>query len=366
MIVTCVRCHTEFSSDHMHTHVCPTCQFVFSKEGADRGGLTIVSSSELVHQKRRAHRLHEETTARCAFHPDVDAIGQCACCGKPLCYACSVDTGHGCHCEFCAAADMDDASAAPPDPFAAPPDTPPPEIEVSASAGALEKPSEEACIAWERRRHMGTRRALFATWRRTLFSPSRFFLDARASREWLSPLLYSIVWVLAGLAGAVVWKLALRGYPVVRLFFEGEAIDISLQLSPTYGMVAAAAGLSPLIALVFLLATCAIFHLSVVALVRVHGGFRATLRVVCYSTGACVFFFFPPVGGLLAGIWQTIIVAIGLKHAHRISLAAAVATALIPCALLAIGETALTSWSVTGSRLEMGNLLARLLLSLTG
>ncbi len=368
MIIRCIRCDKDFESDHMSTHVCPACQFVFGKGGKDEGKLVVVPSSESVRWKKEPHRLHEGKTTRCAHHPDVDAVGKCACCDKPLCYACSVETSQGCHCELCASADAAGGQAAgAEDPFESPTVSTPSGTEIPAYA-ARDKTAGQALVAWEHRRHTCRRRALFATWRRSLLSPSRFFLEARTSTHWFSPLAYGVWWILIALVGVIVWKLGLRAYPAARMFFGREAVDISFQLSlsPTFVKTGVAVGLCPLAAFVFLTAVCALFHLSIFALARAHSGFKMTLRVVCYSMGVGAFYFLPTVGGLIAAIWQLVIITIGFKHSHRIPLAVAAAAALVPWALLAACGLALTSWAVAGSGLDAGHVFDGLLRLLKG
>lgn len=367
MIVTCTRCDTEFSSDRLHTHVCPACHFVFGEGDSKENKIDIITSPDPPRQEKGTHRLHDESAARCSFHPDVDAIDNCSCCGKPVCYVCAVDTGHGCHCELCA----DGSGASRTTDYLTRP--------LGKEAATLQKKEQagdtkiipreiqrDLIIPWEHRREIGRQKALLSTWRKTLLNPSRIFRNIQAEDGHFSALLYGSVWILMGLAGGISWKFVLRIYPKALLLSRGETVEILLRLSTTHLMAAGVVVFSPIIAALLLMAISAAYHLSVIAFAREHSGFKATLKVICYSTGAYVFYFLPPLGGLIAGIWQMVMVTIGFKEGHHISFPLAAATAFLPCALLLAGGIVYTSWAVAGSRLDVANLLSQLLVFVSG
>lgn len=371
MIVTCTRCDTEFKSPHRNTHVCPSCNFVFSGDDPKGEKLAIVSASEFIRQTSGTHRLHEEAASRCSVHADVDAIGACSSCGRQVCYACAVETSNGCFCDACA--DMS-ASAQiaeyPPRPISKPHGD---AAEGKGAPIARQTPPDATredgpthIIPWEHRRRIGRQRALFRTWRRTMLSPIRFFDRVHPGGGYFGPLLYGTVWILLGLAGGLAWRLAAHLYPQAISLFDGESIEILLRLSPASATVAGAVLLAPIVTMFLLAAICVVFHLSVVVFAREHAGFKATLGVVCYSAGACAFYFIPSVGGLIAGVFQLFIVATGFRQAHRISFWRAFAAGLLPCALLlAVGE-AYTYWTVAGTPFDALRLIAVLFPSLNG
>lgn len=353
MIVKCVRCNREFSSNRSHTHVCPTCHFVFGE--GDSSDLKIVRSCDLVCEST-GHHLHEEAEHKCAFHLDADAIGHCKHCGRPVCYACAIETEGGYWCEPCT---QSLKTAPPPAEQRAEP-----KAEKSRRQTVSQVLARGPYVAWEYRSQIGWVNALFTTWRHTLFRPLSFFHGIPIVGDYRSPLLYGIFWTLVGSAGGFAWKLLLYIYPTLITFFEGKSVQLSLQLSQTYVLVAAALVLSPLLALMMLLAACAIYHVFVVLFTRRHAGFEATLRVICYSTGTNVFFFLPLLGALLGGIWQLVLVTAGLKEVHRISFPLALVIALVPYTLLLIIAIAFMVWAVTGNNLGVDELLHHLVFSL--
>lgn len=361
MIVQCIRCNTEFSSSHEHTHVCPECHFVFKMGQADRGSLKIVRSSDLAHLEKK-HNLLEEAEDKCAFHPDIDALNYCKCCDRPVCYACSVDTEEGCLCEACA----EQAGTAYPTAIAD-------AVRADRSRPAGDKPIEEErllpmlgrpFVAWEHRRRMGRLNTLFTTWQQTLLTPRKFFHMVPLTGDYRSPLLYGLFWTLVGMAGGIVWKVLLSIYPTAMVFLEGKPLTISIQLSQDYALVTALLLLSPLLALVILFLTCWLYHVFVVVLTRQHAGFEATLRVICYSTGVSAFYFLPILGGLIGGIWQLILITIGLKEVHRFSFPLAICVVLVPYTALFVIATSYLLWAVTGSRFDIEHLSLDMLFSL--
>jgi hypothetical protein len=323
----------------------------------------ITSSEALLQKKGQAHRLHEEAGARCAFHPDVDATGTCSSCGKPVCYACTIETSHGCQCEHC----VDLSASAPqteyPASFTA--EIPDSAVEkgesrVTGEPAGKQRPAAYV-IPWEQRRGIGRQKALFGTWRAAIFSSSKVFSHINSGGGYFGPLLYGTVWILFGLAGGFMWRLSINILPKALVFIYGEPIEIRLPFSLANVTIAFAVAAVPLIAMLLLLAMCVVFHLFVVAAIRKHSGFKTTLRVICYSAGAFGFYFVPAAGGLLAGISQMMMVAIGFRQAHRASLPLAVAAAFLPCTLLLMAGLMFTSWAVEGSHLEAAYLIARLL-----
>ncbi len=112
------------------------------------------------------------------------------------------------------------------------------------------------------------------------------------------------------------------------------------------------------------LVACTIYHLFVMLFTRQHAGFEATLRVVCYSTGTHVFFFIPLLGELLGGLWQLILVTMGFKEVHRISLPLAVVVTIVPYTLFLAFWIALMFWAVAGSGLGLEDRFIHLVSSL--
>ena len=191
-----------------------------------------------------------------------------------------------------------------------------------------------------------------------MFNPPRFFSQIESGAGFFGPLMYGTVWILLGLAGGFSWKLAAHLYPQAVSLFDGESINIFLELSPADAPIVAAVAVAPIIVLIALGGLCVVFHAFVVLFARGHSGFKATLRVVCYSAGACAFYCVPSVGGFIAGALQFLMVATGYRQTHRVSVFSAASAAFIPCALLLIAGAAFTYWTVAGTPLDFASLIA--------
>ena len=357
MIVTCVRCEKEFASEHTDTHTCPSCHFVFEAD--------LNRDKPLPGLEREPDEdpggPHEG--ARCAFHPDVDAVGCCSGCGKPVCYVCAVKTGHGHHCESCAESSGDFPNAE----YQTEPPTSAPDWSFR---GKRESDPEEQQGGFgtflRRRRKTDHGRAMLDIWLSTLFGPGRFFRLSLEEVGYLRALGYGALWALVGIAGGLLWGASLRLYQTALPIFQGETVEVLVKLTPTHGWAAVAALFSPLIAMLALLAVSAVYHLSASVFIRESSGFGATLKVVCYGMGALAFYLVPSFGGLLAGIWHMAIVTSGFREVHRTSLSSALAAAFIPCSLTFAAGIAFTSWAVAGSRFDVTTLLGKLFASIAG
>lgn len=358
MIVKCVRCHKEFSSTHAHSHVCPSCHLVFEEDTPKYGAFEIVRSHDLAKQKTD-HSLLDEEVEKCSFHPDVDAVDHCKTCGRPVCYVCAHEGESGCTCEPCA------EGAEPLRGIERRRSQPDEERESREGQPERRKASSISqvrkalpYVAWEYRDQIGRFHALSLTWQQTLFAPIRFFRSVPLVGDSRGPLLYGICWTLAGMLGGVVWKLLFANYPRIAMFLEGQPIDISIQLTPTYLVTIALLLLSPLLALGLLVTGGALYHISVWLLTRQHAGFTATLKVICYSSGANIFLLLPPVlAAPLWALWQLVLVTTGLRGVHRISFLHAFVIAIIPYAIQLAGLTAFIFWILAGNRLGLSELV---------
>lgn len=368
MIVQCARCNTEFSSSHPHSHVCPNCHFVFTEDDSQRqsaektpeetGGLDIVHSPK-IKPTSAGHHLIDEGVARCAFHPDVDAIGHCAVCGRSLCYACAEKKENGLICEPCERGSGPTKLPRPPR------EEPAEEMEPDLpKKKVLETESVSNILAlgpyveWEYRDQIGGWKAFTQTWRHSLFSPLRFFRRVPIIADYQSPLLYGLYWTLIGFAGGIFWRFLFAGYPVAISFLMREDTTVSLHASERIYTEIFLVLILPLLGLVVLLAVCLLYHVFVVLMTSRHARFQSTVRVICYSAGTSIFFFIPYVGVLVGGIWQLVLVTIGLREMHRTAFPTALAIALIPYTVLLIFSMAFTYWSIYGYDFGVFDLLA--------
>ncbi len=347
----CIRCATVFESPQADTHICPNCHFVFTErdtiEMTEKKDKKKVASSVSTEMSEVKHRLFEENTPRCAFHPDVDALGHCRRCGRPLCYACANDEGEGLLCKPC-------------EEGRSPIDVPPPPQEAVAErteSGRLRPLDRESVsnilargpyVAWEHRKQIGYVRAFITTLSQSLFSPVRFFSKTPITSDYQSPLSYGFIWTIIGIIGGIFWRVVVWIYSGASAIFKGEQLPFSFSLSQRGAVGTFLLLASPLFGMAVLLSACALYHVFVVMMTSRHARFQSTMRVICYSAGTNVFFFLPFFGALIGGVWQLVLVTVGLREMHRMAYPTAVAVALIPYTLLLVFCLAFMYWAVSG------------------
>lgn len=104
--------------------------------------------------------------------------------------------------------------------------------------------------------------------------------------------------------------------------------------------------LVPIMTLVWMFIGGGVIHLVLMMFKGANRGFDATLTVVAYSYGIQLLLAVPGCGGLVAGVWQAVILIIGLAAAHRCSMGKSATAVLLPlfvlccCACVGIGVAA--------------------------
>ena len=155
---------------------------------------------------------------------------------------------------------------------------------------------------WSQRKEIGFFRALWQTIVQVLLKPGEFFanLDTTLSR-WEAFLFYFVFQVISLAASLVV-------YYVLNAIFGKAA---GLQMPPWYAY--------PLILLILIASVfvvSAIMHLFVM-LFKGQGGFKGTFNVVAYTTATTIFSIIPYIGGVISGVWGTVVGIIGFKKVHK-------------------------------------------------
>jgi hypothetical protein len=369
MIVQCIRCSTEFTSTESSPHICPNCHFVFTEPDSTRQQTRQASSQNPEINPERlppksaksfSHRLLEEAE-KCAFHPDVDALAHCRRCGRALCYACASEGEEGILCEPCQ--EGRNPAKSPPPPKEKPQEDKP-ELQEESRATVSKALKRGPYVPWEYRGQLGGVNAFFKTWRQSLFSPLRFFQRVPIVGDYESPLLYGLWWMIIGTIGGMFWRLAFFGYPFANSLLRGEEIRFSLQFDQRILAGILLFLISPLLGLLVLLGASALYHVFVMGATRRHAGFQSTLRVVCYSSGTNIFFFLPFLGALLGGVWQLVLVTVGLREMHRVAFPTAVTIALIPYTVFLVVCLAFFYWAVSGYDFGILGLLSQYLIKL--
>ncbi len=183
---------------------------------------------------------------------------------------------------------------------------------------------------WEARRAHGLWRALWLTWRDSVFRPVPFFrrLPPRGGQG--SALAYAIVLSLIGFLFSSYWSL------VEGFLAGGEAQEGGLLLILMGSFVALLLFLIVLIPLYvgLIYALVAIIHLGFLAVGAGRHGFEATFRAVAYSSGTAAFAIFPFFGPVLSGVWWMVLIFIAVRETQRTTNGRATLAFLVPFFLL--------------------------------
>jgi hypothetical protein len=231
-------------------------------------------------------------------------------------------------------------SSLPPDipPPPPPPGAPPPSPYAAAPAG----------LPWELRPQVGFADALVDTIRLFITSPAEAWGLTREKGDLGQPLLFAVVVGWIGVAFNSVWNLIfgnlwLRFLPMLPPQVRDQ---IALRgFGGSVGSTLLALVLAPLLVIIGLFVWSGILHVCfmiVGALAGSTAGFEGTFRVVGYSSVSQLAQVVPIVGGLVALVWNLILVVMGAQRIHRTTQGKAIAGVLIPlvlccgCTLLAI------------------------------
>jgi signal peptidase I len=170
-------------------------------------------------------------------------------------------------------------------------------------------------------KHEATAPGFIDTWMAATFSPGQFFSRPARKRSSLGPVVFAmIIGAGAGFGGVVVRGMLDQSPPL-------ENIGRLVIAPPAAALWAAVS--------VFILAAITHFWL-IVAGVKPRS-FRDTLECVGYSSAPAIFNVVPLVGPLVGGVWQLVVLGVGLKNAQRTTAArAAFATAAGPLGLIAL------------------------------
>jgi len=230
-------------------------------------------------------------------------------------------------------------SSLPPDiPPPPPPGFQPPPAYAPAPAG----------LPWEMRPQVGFADALVDTIRLFVTSPAEAWSRTREKGDIGQPLLFAVVVGWIGIAFNSVWNLIfgnmwLRFLPMLppqmrdQMAFRGFGRGV--------GSTLVALILAPLFVIIGLFIWAAVLHLCfmiVGALSTSTAGFEGTFRVIGYSSVSQLAQVVPVVGGLVALVWNLILVVMGAQRIHRTTQGKAIVGLLIPivlccgCVLLAI------------------------------
>jgi hypothetical protein len=213
----------------------------------------------------------------------------------------------------------------PPPPPPLPPSLPP------------QPPRSGGGIPWDERDRIGFVTALTETLRRVLMEPVDFFRAMPVTGGLGSPLTFGLLVGYFGLAISAFYQALFQslGGGMMGGLRRGSG-EMSRYLEMFGGLMGFVITLviGPVLLLFALFIGSGITHLMLMLLGSAKQGFEATFRVGCFAQSAAVFAVVPFCGGLAQGIYQIVLVIVGLAQAHKISYGMAALAVFLPLLLV--------------------------------
>jgi len=197
--------------------------------------------------------------------------------------------------------------------------------------------------AWEHRETLGFVNAIVATVKTVLLEPDKTFATMKREGGIATPLLYNLILgcicIYINIGFQVMMGQAGR---LVRPGFHSGGVNPAVAAFSVGFMLIAWGFLVPIALVIGSFIGAGIIHLSLMLVGGIKQPFETTYRVLCYCAGSTVVFQVIPVcGGVIAAVWNIVIVCIGMAKAHEISTGKAVLGVLLPticcCGLVLVG-----------------------------
>lgn len=192
-----------------------------------------------------------------------------------------------------------------------PPAEPPPPSEPPASPVI---PWEQPGVPWTT--------ALVETVRLLLLRPREAFERVPIGGDLLKPFVFAILLGWIGTIFQTIWTVAFQGMmPSSNAYVRHPFL---VPLTAVFAPVLIATGI---------VVWSAIFHVMLLIVGGARSGFRATLKVICYTQAVQVLQLLPGCGGLFALVGALVLAIQGLATLHRIPHGKAALAVLLPFAL---------------------------------
>jgi hypothetical protein len=190
----------------------------------------------------------------------------------------------------------------------------------SFSYGTSQNSIEDKYVPWEDLENLGFLQGLFQSVQQSLLSPKEFFSRLPVSGGLLNPLLYALILQTVGTMAGYVSGIAIPNplFPQSGLS-GGFMVFIGLLIPP--------------IILIGVFLWSALLHASLFLISGAKEDFEATFRVVSYSSAADLFNAVPVIGGIIALVWKTYLLIVGVREVHGISTARSAAAVFLPLIL---------------------------------
>ncbi len=188
-------------------------------------------------------------------------------------------------------------------------------------------------------------KALYLTWKKSLFSPEMFYdeLNNTGGQEEKSlskPYFYALLFTYINLVFSFFWEVVFfkigfyRNYavlPKIPLFFENKSfIDMYIIIGVIFLLL-----ILGILYTIFLIILTIVVH-GFVMLMGGKQGIRNTFRIIGYASGVGVFSIFPIFGYNISAAWFAALLIIGVKKTNGLSTSRSIMTLLLPFIFLSL------------------------------
>ncbi len=191
-------------------------------------------------------------------------------------------------------------------------------------------------VDFDKIKETGFLKALFLTWKKSLFTPEVFFkeLNTENNNGILHPYFYAVIFTYINIVFSFFWDIFFfkigfyKNYailPKIPLFFTNKnTIDFFIVV----GIIFLLLLLGILFTILLILLTI-IIH-GFIMLMGGKNGIKNTFRIICYSSGVGFFSIFPIFGYNISATWFSVLMVIGVKETNELSTPRSIMVVLLP------------------------------------
>ncbi len=193
-------------------------------------------------------------------------------------------------------------------------------------------------LPWERRAELGFVNAFLETIKLFITNPADAWQRTKEKGDYAEPLIFAILVSWIGIAVSSVWS-GLFGQAWTAFLPPEMKEKLGGAMATNAGALLIQVGIAPILVLIGLFVGAAIYHVSfmiVGATKDSTSGFEGTFRAVSYASVSNLANVIPFVGGLVAVVWNLILMVMGAVRMHRTTQGKAIAGVLIPLLLCCV------------------------------
>ena len=191
-------------------------------------------------------------------------------------------------------------------------------------------------VDFDKIKETGFLKALFLTWKKSLFTPEVFFkeLNTENNNGILHTYFYAVIFTYINIVFSFFWDIFFfkigfyKNYailPKIPVFFTNKnTIDFFIVV----GIIFLLLLLGILFTILLILLTI-IIH-GFIMLMGGKNGIKNTFRIICYSSGVGFFSIFPIFGYNISATWFSVLMVIGVKETNELSTPRSIMVVLLP------------------------------------